>query len=487
VNPRHNEDHHRLRNASRRQFLELAGIGAAGLAAAPLFAADTPRRRGRRSQQPRGGPGGVFKTDVPHRLADFIVGRPTRTSMTLSILAHQSCEVALRYCGETDAEPEALDVQPRSIVAGGVAEIQLTNLRPDTAYAYEAWLSPHGGVASSQRGTFHTARSPGSAFTFTVTADSHLDENTEPSIYAATLRNAVADKPDFHIDLGDTFMTGKRRDDPEAALPQYLAQSYYFGLLCHSAPLFLAMGNHDGEFGRGMDAAYRMRTTYFPNPMPDGFYTGSRNENYYAWHWGDALFVVLDPFRYSQRPRRGEDTGNWWFTLGRSQYEWLTETLARSEARFKFVFIHHLVGGRDRQGRGGAEAVPFGEWGGRNLDGANVFASKRPGWELPIHSLLVKHAVTAVFHGHDHFYAKQEVDGIVCQLVPQPGHRGKGSVRCAKDYGYLNGAIVPGSGHLRVCVSGAQTRVDFVRTAGTSGSQIAHTYTSPGRQLGAAP
>ena len=40
-----------------------------------------------------------------------------------------------------------------------------------------------------------------------------------------------------------------------------------------------------------------MRKRYFPNPVPDGFYTGNTTkdrfagllQDYYAWEWGDAL------------------------------------------------------------------------------------------------------------------------------------------------------------------------------------------------------
>jgi len=42
-------------------------------------------------------------------------------------------------------------------------------------------------------------------------------------------------------------------------------------------------------------------------------------------------------------------------TLGDTQYRWLASTLANSTARYKFVFIHNLVGGLDGQMRGGIE------------------------------------------------------------------------------------------------------------------------------------
>lgn len=90
--------------------------------------------------------------------------------------------------------------------------------------------------------------------------------------------------------------------------------------------------------------------------------------------------------------------------------------------------FHQLVGGLDKGGRGGVEAATLFEWGGREKDGRDTFAVNRPGWEKPVHKLLVENDVSAVFHGHDHFYAHQELDGIVYQLVPQPAHRGEGSV-----------------------------------------------------------
>ena len=270
----------------------------------------------------------------------------------------------------------------------------------------------------------------------------------------------------------------------EAAAKQYLAQRYYFGQLCHSAPLFLVLGNHDGESprGRGTDAnslavwSNLMRTRYFPNPVPDGFYTGNATQHpqagllqdYYSWEWGNALFVALDPFWFTQEQRGQGD--NWKRTLGREQFEWLKRTLERSRAGFKFIFIHHLVGGLDDQGRGGAEAVPFYEWGGRNADGTDGFGEMRSGWPAPIHQLFVRTKVSIVFHGHDHLYARQDRDGIVYQAVPQPGFAGNGKPpRSATEYGYISGTILGSPGHLRVTVSAKEVSVDYISSRSTAG------------------
>jgi hypothetical protein len=384
-----------------------------------------------------------------------------------------------------DPQKPAFQTEKRQFRKGEPVSIGLTGLSPGTRYHYQ--FRSVGGFRAG--GSFHTARTAGSPFTFTITADSHLDAHTQPAIYQQTIANAAADKPDFHIDLGDTFMSEKHASRGEAAR-QYLAQRYYLGPLCQSAPLFLVLGNHDGESPRGRGDASeslaiwsnRMRKQYFPNPVPDGFFTGNATthpeagllEDYYAWQWGDGLFIVLDPFWFTQQQRGRRD--NWSRTLGNHQYQWLKATLEASKAKFKFIFIHHLVGGADDQCRGGAEAAPMYEWGGGNPDGTDGFARNRPGWDAPIHQLLVRSKVSVVFHGHDHLYAKQDLDGIVYQEVPQPGAPGNGRVpRSAADYGYKDGVILGSSGHMRVAVSPGQVKVEYIGV----NQAVAHAYVVP--------
>ena len=430
--------------------------------------------------------------DVPAHPFDLILGRPTSNVVTVSVLCYADTEGCVAYGTQrvslTNRTPTC------SFKQGQPAEILLTGLHSNTRYFYQF----RSARTNSPEFTFHTARPPGSTFTFTVTADSHLDEHTDPALYQRTLTNTLADAPDFHIDLGDTFMTEKHLTREEAA-KQYLAQRYYFGQICHSAPLFLVLGNHDGESprGRGTDAdslavwSNLMRKRYFPNPVPNSFYSGNATQHsqagllqdYYAWEWGDALFVVLDPYWFTQRQRGQSD--NWKRTLGAEQYQWLRRTLETSRAKFKFIFIHHLVGGLDNQGRGGAEAAPFCEWGGQNADGSDGFKQNRLGWPMPIHQLLVQNRVSIVFHGHDHFYARQHLDGIVYQLVPQPGLPGNGKPpRSAAEYGYRSGTILGGAGHLRVEVTPQMATVAYVQAdaspkpgARALGDRTLHTYT----------
>lgn len=475
-----------------------------GVVTAVAFAADEPRRGGRKGGDDGGGRGEgrlptlLFRTEVPAQPVDVILGRPTAAGVTLSILSYRGVEGYVAFGPAPGDLPERTAV--RTFAKDLPVEIALTGLRAGTRYAYQFRSRPDGAAEFSPAvaGTFTTARAPGSGFVFTVQADSHLDAGTDPAVYRKSLAQVLAAGADFHVDLGDTFMTDKRTDYRDA-LPHYLAQRHYFGLVGHAVPVFLVLGNHDGEQpGKGGGTAMAVwsnaqRKKYFPNPEPDAFYTGNVTphpeagplQNYYAFAWGDALFVALDPYWYGNERTRGGD--NWGRTLGREQYEWLRATLARSRARFTFVFIHHLVGGETREGRGGAEAAAFFEWGGRELDGRDAFALKRPGWAAPIHRLLVERGGGAVvFHGHDHLYARQERDGVVYQLVPQPGHVRYDNIRSAEEYGYRSGEIQGASGILRVTVSAAESLVEYVRAYPDSAENgarktgaVSHRYTVP--------
>lgn len=432
---------------------------------------------------------------VPAYLFNIMLGRPGADVMTASVLSWESMEGFIEY----GQKPDALNFHTRSfkLLAGEPVSVLLEGLKPDSCYFYR-FIYRRGESTETlcdEVRSFHTQRTPESSFTFTTQADSHLDVSTDVNVYQQTLANMLGDRPDFMIDLGDTTMVDKFGNFFTRAESQYRAQRYYLGQLAHSVPILLTLGNHDGEAASRLNGQpYSMplwslgkRKKYFPNPEPGGIYSGNDTpfenagllQNYFAWEWGSALFLVLDPFWASPR-KKCED--NWSMTLGDAQYRWLTKTLEMSKAPFKFVFIHHLVGGLGRDARGGVTPAPFMEWGGKNADGTDGFSQHRPDWALPIHQLLVKHGVSIVFHGHDHLYVKEELDGIIYQEVPQPGHPGSGT-RSAEEYGYT-GTILGSSGHLRVHVSANETQVDYVRAAvagvtkgDVTNGAVAHSYT----------
>jgi hypothetical protein len=428
--------------------------------------------------------------------ATELLGRPTDSSVTVNVLAEEDLEVYFEYGTESGVYAGRTDT---ALFPGGdPIEVVMDGLQPDTRYYYRMVYRQSGATEWTPRNeySFHTQRARGSSFVFTVQADSHLgDPKFNAELYEIVLQNASEAEPDLHLDLGDTFMSEKYASNYDETVALHLEQRGYFGILCHSVPLFLATGNHEGELGWKLDGtaeniavwATTARKLYYLNPVPDEFYTGCAveedfvglRENYYGWEWGDALFVVLDPFWYTTT-KPGQSGDNWDWTLGYEQYSWFQQVLEGSDATFKFVFCHHLVGGVTTAGRGGIEGAGYYEWGGKNEDDSWGFDGRRPGWGTPIHQLMLENNVTIFFHGHDHFFAKQDLDGIVYQLVPQPSNTAYDNTNNAEKYGYVNGDFLGSSGHLRVTVGESQVTADYVRAYlpgdGTNG-EIAYSYT----------
>ncbi len=439
--------------------------------------------------------------------APELLARPTDRSIVVHVVPAMALEVYYEwgtapgaYAGQTDAQ---------AAPARAPLVTTLPGLAAGTRYYYRMRHRRPGETAWQARAerSFVTARPRGAAFTFTVQADSHLDDRSDYGVYASTLDNVLRDRPDFHVDLGDTFMGDKHMApftpvvspamDPGTVDARYAFDRANFARISHSVPLFLVNGNHEGESGWQLDGtannlavwATLARKRYFPNPVADGFFSGSTTpeplvgvrESYYAFEWGDALFVMLDPFWYTrQRP----NADRWRWTLGEAQYQWLRRVVEGSTARFKFVFLHHLLGGVTPEARGGAEAAPLFEWGGLNEDRTPGFAAHRPGWPAPIHQVLRDAHVTAVFHGHDHVYVRQALDGVTYQEVPQPSASNfTNGATIAAEGGYASGDVRSSSGHVRVAVSADRAEVTYVRATPPAGTRIpdggldGHAYT----------
>ncbi|MEI7664206.1 MAG: metallophosphoesterase, partial [Bacteroidota bacterium] len=348
-----------------------------------------------------------------------ILGRPTATSITMSILFDQKTEVFWEYGtnpgGYNSTTPVFIAAQDTTLMA------DFTGLFPDTKYYYRSRYRLSGTTNAYLAGAehaFHTQRGAGSTFSFTIEADEHLyDKKGVRSIYQVTLANQAKDNPDFMLTLGDIFGDDHNPQTITSAQMKVLHKDYrqYLGQICHSVPLFICLGNHEGEKDYYLSqnppdnmAVYATlwRKFYYANPYPGSFYTGNPDiepygmdhpENYYAWKWGDALFVVLDVYR--DQCDTSAKPGSWNWSLGLPQYTWLKNTLESSTEQYKFVFAHHTRG----EGRGGITTARYYEWGGYEADGVTWgFTNKRPGWEKPIHQLFVDNGVNIFFQGHDH-------------------------------------------------------------------------------------
>ena len=460
---------------------------------------------------------------------NLVLGRPSDQSVAVSAILDQGGQVYFEY-GATSGNYPA---HTSTLVAtnGVPVTVVINGLQADAQYYYRMAYSADGvNWVKGDQHSFHTQRARNETFTFTVTSDSHLgqtfSDNTPQRYQQATL-NIAADHPDFDIDLGDTFIMDAVTNQTDVN-SVYLEQRSYYGNYSYSTPVFLAIGNHEDEEGWHLGdtpfskalANITARKQYFLNPTPDSFYSGNTNllpaiggdqlrGDYYSWEWGNALFVVLDPFEYTMTRPYGDVEGSgepdgqpfsndqWSWTLGQDQYNWFKRTLENSNAKYKFVFSHHVTGGQlvvtnteagpPTYVRGGAMAAHYFEWGGYSTNGTWGFTTNRPGWQTPIHWLMVSNGVTAYFHGHDHQFVHEEIDGVVYQLVPSPGMTGSGFdlyenspyVQTTAPYGLGN---LPNSGHLRVTVSPTNTSVEYVRSAisgdtGVTNGEVSYSYT----------
>jgi uncharacterized repeat protein (TIGR02543 family) len=454
--------------------------------------------------------------------AEELLGKPTDRSITVNIVPASTIEYHYQY-GTTSG---SYTVQTTTVTATGgqPSESVISGLNPSTKYYYRMRYHLPGETDWVERSehSFWTQRAAGSTFTFTVTSDSHAQLNTS---HQNAMTNILNELPDFDVDLGDTFYPATGTTTQLAVNNAYLAyrDPLYMDRIGHSVPIFLSSGNHEEEEGWNLDdtpfsigvGSIQARKAYFPTPTdqgPGGFYSGNTDplarideaaygdeyrEDYYAWEWGDALFVVIDPFQYTMNlpytPAAGEGsddtkTGDQWnWTLGQQQYNWLKETLEDSDAKYKFVFSHQMLGGIPKGPiagaeagyvRGGAEAAGYFEWGGKNASGVDEFGTKRPGWDMTIQEMFVAYGVSAYFHGHDHQYVYETRDGVVYQEVPSPSMSGLGFDGIYYEGTYADYATVrrlASPGHLRVTIGPAQATVDYISASSTSGT-VNYTY-----------
>jgi hypothetical protein len=382
----------------------------------------------------------------------------------------------LREAGTTVWTDLGLPIQR----AYDLAEWAVSGLDAGQRYEYEvvATAPVDAGVDRLlYRGSAVTQRDPGASFTFDMLTDSHIQpceqipSGTEIcaddflSWNETTLLGIAgeirADQPDFLIHLGDMldyhlFGFNDPPPDSQWARLAYLNYRRLTGDALGNAAHFPTIGNWDGESGfyspEEIERSMTQRLLYIPAPGPETYpQGGSPNHDYYAFTWGDALFVVLNVMTYTTAPHLlAGNPGlpdDW--TLGASQRTWLEATLAGAKSKWRFLFIHHPVGGN----AGDDDDTAYGRGGGR---------AAYVGEQALVHQLMLKYGVRAFFYGHDHVFTDMVVDGIHYTL---PGSAGAPW----KFEGYLTGYTDywTDSGHGRVTVSPDSVVVDLIAAGGS--------------------
>jgi hypothetical protein len=296
-------------------------------------------------------------------------------------------------------------------------EIKLSGLQSSRKYYYRVLLRYEGDAWPAPRATrsFRTRRAVGESFRFAIWADAHRNiyKNRKWPEWSTLVGTLQAEQPDLFIDLGDTWTLTSGNGEPlSKQWPELYSMvmrptrngfGSYKGVsdLCGDGGYYLVRGNHEGL--SDTDPAKRKRLVtkllklFVPNPdgatYPQG---GSQDsdydQGYFAFEWGDVLFVAMDVVKYKEPKKLNPSPAR--FHIGQAQLDWLTGVLQNSPRRWKFVFMHHLFGGSDNYGRGGA-AFAF------QYEHAQVQA-------------LAEQYGAHVFHGHDHLLAEESANGVLC-------------------------------------------------------------------------
>ncbi len=256
-----------------------------------------------------------------------IVGRPTFESATINVVAGPApVTVEFEFMPPEEAPITA------SLKAEEAHDLLIDNLEAGTEYRYQ--LTARGDEREeTAEGRFVTQREPGTPFTFALVSDTHLPapapEWTDPAIaqlffeeileflqgrteIGETIRRAMASirdqRVDFLICLGDMvhYWRGFNGPLPPARVADfaYLDLRAHLGQTTAETAFFATLGNWDSESGwqpeRLQRVAREARLKYLPNPQATTYRQGGGpHEDYYAWTWGDALFVVLNVATYT--------------------------------------------------------------------------------------------------------------------------------------------------------------------------------------------
>jgi hypothetical protein len=402
---------------------------------------------------------------------------PTASGFAINVVLRRGDPRSLRARVRDEALPDAwMDFGPPASPAADIAQWSIDGLAAGRRHEFEirvaaATPADDGPHRVLHTGSAATAPDPGTSFSFAIITDPHIppreplpaetdvDEYIESTLVSVTANVRGAD-PAFVINLGDTLdfhAFGFNDPPPDGVWTKlgYLNYRRLLGGVLNRAAHFPVIGNWDGETGCFTEAEIErsrsQRLLYLPGPddhsYPQG---GSVHGDYYAFTWGDALFVVLNVMTYTPTCHRLAGApglpDDW--TLGAEQLAWLDRTLAGATSKWRFLFIHHTVGGaagnfdNSAYGRGGGQAAYVGE-------------------QAMVHDLMRRHGAQIFFYGHDHVFTDMVVDGIHYTL---PGSAGAPWKFIAAETGYEE--YWPDSGFARVRVSPESVLVDFIPMGG---------------------
>lgn len=408
-----------------------------------------------------GGEGGAGGAPGPSLWGAPLVFAPTAKTFSVSAILENADPADLRAHVREPGDSSWSNAMKPEVRADDLAEWVFEGLTPNTRYDYRIVLRVDGEEEELYQGKALTRRPEGEAFSFAMISDSHIGSNLAysnqgyPDVLTAISSEIGDANPDFLLNLGDLLdfhQYGFNVPPPNGQITRdaYLNYRFLLGDTTGKVAHFPVLGNWDGENGSYTPEAIgwsrEQRLLYMPGPGPDTYAEGAGpGEDYYAFTWGDALFVVLNVMSYTTAEHllSADEVPDDW-TLGEDQLDWLETTLQEATSKWRFLFIHHTVGGaagdaaNSNYGRGGGQAAYVGE-------------------QATVHQLMLDYGVQIFFYGHDHVFTDMVVDGIHYSM---PGSAGAPWKFTTEETGYTE--YWPDSGWAEVDVSPDSVDVRFL-------------------------
>ena len=304
----------------------------------------------------------------------------TETSIVVCWQSDEASDGTIEYWVEGSSEIGILsaDIAERH-------EALLADLQPGTAYRYCVKI-PAEGAQTSYSGTFLTAPTEETPFSFVVYGDTRGDGANHRAVVAAIRSGS----PAFVIHTGDLVSYGDSNYFWGSFWGTVGAENGEESLVANS-PFYPVLGNHEymATGGTYKDEAITKFQSYFVLPE-NGLETEHPEwtDRFYSFRYGPVYVIVLDVNNDSDP---AYDLNNV-LTVGppdihpgSPQYEWLLNQLkAARECAFTFVCFHHSPYSTGHYGPGASMKMRF-------LD-----------------PLFRQHGVDAVFTSHDHLYERCE-------------------------------------------------------------------------------
>jgi predicted phosphodiesterase len=253
---------------------------------------------------------------------------------------------------------EQLPLEKIKVVSSNSKNINsalIEGLKTGTTYYYQIELeSEKGEKILTPVLTFQTVKPKGSPFLFGIISDTE----SRPQINNQVAQRLWEERPDFLIHLGDLTDGGWKESKFEWTMEYFQG----VGALTARIPIATVPGNGDGDLHW-----YRQ---YHPHVGEKGFY---------RFDYGEASFFMLN-----SNPRKDLQKGG-------EQYVWLENEMSKSEAKWKFVVLHHAPYSGDEDDYGNTWKEP-GNQGDPQLK--------------DLISLVEAKEVDMVFFGHLHTYMR---------------------------------------------------------------------------------